>query len=272
MPWTQWGLTTVILTFPLWHGPNCMLKEDSLCSHSQYWSALPPATSPSFQHPEIEFVLLATGAVSAFILCFTQLPAWESLRIFLQQQDRAAPGRTHPSVSHSSFFTNIPHWQEGAASLFSSGSLDYKWEWFNLYFRGREYLGFLDISSPPQEILRQEKESWNVDCTVMGSRHCWEAGMLLSWVGVLRVVWGLEKQPWCLWFLSKIILMPHCWLSGSCAGLQDGSFVISMIVNRSKVDFLKIHMVKEQALWRKFTNRGWQEEKGNVILVLSMSI
>ena len=45
-----------------------------------------------------------------------------------------------------------------------------------------------------------------------------------------------------------------------------------MIVNQSKVDFLKIHMVKEQALWRKFTNRGWQEEKGNVILVLSMSI
>ena len=32
---------------------------------------------------------------------------------------------------------------------FSVGwSLDYKWEWFNLYFRGREYLGFLGIFSP----------------------------------------------------------------------------------------------------------------------------
>ena len=98
-----------------------------------------------------------------FILCFTQLPAWESLRIFLQEQDKAAPGRTHPSVAHSSLFINILHWQEGAASLFSSGSLQYKGEWFNLYFRGREYLGFLDISSPPQEILRQEKESWKLN-------------------------------------------------------------------------------------------------------------
>jgi len=31
-------------------------------------------------------------------------------------------------------------------------------------------------------------------------------------------------------------------------------------------------MVKEQALWRKVAKKGWQEEKGNVILALSTSI
>ena len=112
------------------------------------------------------------------------------------------------------------------------GSLHYKWEWFNIYFRGREYLGFLDIFPP--KILRQEKESWKVECIVMGSRCCWEAGMLPGWVGALQAVWGLEKQPWCLWFLKKkITLLSHCWVPESCAGLQGESFVIIMTVYQS---------------------------------------
>ena len=148
------------------------------------------------------------------------------------------------------------------------GSLHYKREWFNIYFRGKEYLSFWDIFFP--KILREEKESWKVECIVMGSRHCWEAGMLPGWVGALWAVWGLEKQPWCLWFLKKnhfiIPLLSSkvlCWFA---------RWVFRYYHDCIPVKFLKIHIVKEQALWRKVTKRGWQEEKGNVILALSTSI
>ena len=148
---------------------------------------LPPALLTSIL--KLSFVLLATRAVSAFYsLLFTQLPAWECLRIFLQEQDKAAPGRTTPlsPTPHSSLTSFIDkrvllHFSVG-------GSLHYKQEWLNIYFRGREYLGFLDIFFP--KILRQEKESWKVECIVMGSRRCWEAGMLPGWVGALRAVVG----------------------------------------------------------------------------------
>ena len=194
-----------ILTLPLWHGPNCMLKEDSLCSHSQYWSASHPGTSASFQHPEIEFCPPGhQGSLSILFSTIHTAPRlWEFLRIFLQEQDKAALAELTPlfPTPHSSLSSFI---DKRVLLHFSvDGSLHYKWRWFNLYLRGRESLGFLNIFFFLPEILRQGKESWKVECIVMGSRHCWEAGMLPGWVGMLRAVWGLEKQPCCLWFLKK---------------------------------------------------------------------
>lgn len=177
-----------ILTLPLWHGPNCMLKQDSPCPHSQYWYASHSAISTSYQHPEIEFCPPGhQGSLSILFSTIHTAPRlWEFLRIFLQEQDKAALAELTPlfPTPHSSLSSFIDkrvllHFSVG-------GSLHYKWEWFNIYFRGREYLGFLDIFSP--KILRQEKESWKVECIVMGSRCCWEAGMLPGWVGALQAV------------------------------------------------------------------------------------
>ena len=150
-----------ILTLPLWHGPNCMLKEDSLCSHSQYWSASHPGTSASFQHPEIEFC--PPGHQSSLSILFSTIHTaprlWEFLRTFLQEQDKAALAEPTPlsPTPHSSLssFTD----KRVLLHFSVDGSLYYKREWFNLYLRGRESLGFLNIFFSTQRYWGKRKKA-----------------------------------------------------------------------------------------------------------------
>lgn len=67
-----------ILTLLLWYGPNCMLKEDSLCSHSQYWSASDPGTSASSSTLKLSFVLPVPEQSQHFILCYSHSSQPES--------------------------------------------------------------------------------------------------------------------------------------------------------------------------------------------------
>ena len=79
-----------------------------------------------------------------------------------------------------------------------------------------------------------------------------------------------RNSPGVFDFLKKkITLLSHCWVPESCAGLQGGSFVITMSVYQSKS--WKFIWLRNRLYGEKLP-RGWQEEKGNVILALSTSI
>ena len=77
----------------------------------------------------------------------------------LQKKKLINPGGAQSSIISFLFFTKNLQCQDGAASHSVGISLHYKWDWLNLYFRGREFSGFSDIFFL-KKTLRHEKKVW----------------------------------------------------------------------------------------------------------------